>query len=396
MKKLRIALKNFMHSIYENRQKGTIIIVGISISLVSIFLYFSRKLVDELAHEERNKVEIWAEAMRILSSDSNEGDIPLILKVLQSNRTIPVVLIDEKDNVITYKNIDIPTKDSAAFMKKEVQRLKAQDNKIIINLSEANYQYLYYDDSILLKKLNYYPFVQLLVMTIFLLVVYFAVRSAKRAEQNQLWVGLSKETAHQLGTPISSLMAWTEFLRMKNVDENLLQDMSKDVNRLKIIADRFSKIGSKPEIIPVDIVPTLQNATNYINKRTSAKVKIETFLPNEPIPVCLCVPLFEWVVENLCKNAIDAMDGVGYISITMKTNAEGMVIIDVSDTGKGIPKSKFKTIFRPGFTTKARGWGLGLTLVKRIIEEYHEGKIYVKSSEINKGTTFRIELKAAN
>ena len=396
MKKLRIALKNFMHSIYENRQKGTIIIVGISISLVSIFLYFSRKLVDELAHEERNKVEIWAEAMRILSSDSNEGDIPLILKVLQSNRTIPVVLIDEKDNVITYKNIDIPTKDSAAFMKKEVQRLKAQDNKIIINLSEANYQYLYYDDSILLKKLNYYPFVQLLVMTIFLLVVYFAVRSAKRAEQNQLWVGLSKETAHQLGTPISSLMAWTEFLRMKNVDEGLLQDMSKDVNRLKIIADRFSKIGSKPEIIPVDIVPTLQNATNYINKRTSAKVKIETFLPNEPIPVCLCVPLFEWVVENLCKNAIDAMDGVGYISITLKTNAEGMVTIDVSDTGKGIPKSKFKTIFRPGFTTKARGWGLGLTLVKRIIEEYHEGKIYVKSSEINKGTTFRIELKAAN
>ncbi|MDP4269703.1 MAG: HAMP domain-containing sensor histidine kinase [Bacteroidota bacterium] len=385
-----------MHSIYENRQKGTIIIVGISISLVSIFLYFSRKLVDELAHEERNKVEIWAEAMRILSSDSNEGDIPLILKVLQSNRTIPVVLIDEKDNVITYKNIDIPTKDSAAFMKKEVQRLKAQDNKIIINLSEANYQYLYYDDSILLKKLNYYPFVQLLVMTIFLLVVYFAVRSAKRAEQNQLWVGLSKETAHQLGTPISSLMAWTEFLRMKNVDEGLLQDMSKDVNRLKIIADRFSKIGSKPEIIPVDIVPTLQNATNYINKRTSAKVKIETFLPNEPIPVCLCVPLFEWVVENLCKNAIDAMDGVGYISITLKTNAEGMVTIDVSDTGKGIPKSKFKTIFRPGFTTKARGWGLGLTLVKRIIEEYHEGKIYVKSSEINKGTTFRIELKAAN
>jgi Signal transduction histidine kinase len=396
MKKLRIALKNFMHSIYENRQKGTIIIIGISITLVTVFLYFSRKLVDELAHEERNKVEIWAEAMRILSSDTNEGDIPLILKVLQSNRTIPVVLIDEKDNVITYKNIDIPSKDSAAFMKKEVQRLKAQDNKIIINLSESNYQYLYYDDSILLKKLNYYPFVQLLVMTIFLLVVYFAVRSAKRAEQNQLWVGLSKETAHQLGTPISSLMAWTEFLRMKNVDEGLLQDMSKDVNRLKIIADRFSKIGSKPEIIPVDIVPTLQNATNYINKRTSAKVKIETFLPSEPIPVCLCVPLFEWVVENLCKNAIDAMDGVGYISITMKTNAEGMVIIDVSDTGKGIPKSKFKTIFRPGFTTKARGWGLGLTLVKRIIEEYHEGKIYVKASEINKGTTFRIELKAAN
>jgi len=396
MRKLPDIINKFMHSNYENRQKGAFVIVAISVLLVSTFLYFSRKLVDELSSEERNKVEIWAEAMRILSNDSSDGEIPLILKVLQSNRTIPVILIDDEDHVLTYKNISIPTRDSASYLKKEVERFKAKDNKIIIGLSESTYQYLYYDDSILLKKLSYYPYIQLLVMTIFLLVVYFAVRSAKRAEQNQLWVGLSKETAHQLGTPISSLMAWTEFLKMKNVDEALLQDMSKDVNRLRIIADRFSKIGSKPEIIPVDIVPTLQNATNYINKRTSAKVKIETFLPDEPIPVCLCVPLFEWVVENLCKNAIDAMDGVGYISITLKTTAEGMVIIDVSDTGKGISKSKFKTIFRPGFTTKARGWGLGLTLVKRIIEEYHEGKIYVKSSEINRGTTFRIELKAAN
>lgn len=396
MKNPRFFLKNIVYSLNENRQKGTLLIISISVIMVTLFLYFSRKLVDELALEERNKVEIWAEAMRILSNDSNEGDIPLILKVLQSNHTIPVALIDEKDNIITCKNIDIPANDSASFLKTEVQRLKAKDNKIIINLSESNFQYLYYDDSILLKKLNYYPFIQLLVMTLFLVVVYFAVRSAKRAEQNQLWVGLSKETAHQLGTPISSLMAWTEFLRLKNVDEGLLQDMSKDVNRLRIIADRFSKIGSKPEIIPVDIVPTLQNATNYINKRTSTKVKIETFLPNEPIPVCLCVPLFEWVVENLCKNAIDAMDGVGYISITLKETADDQIIIDISDTGKGIPKSKFKTIFRPGFTTKARGWGLGLTLVKRIIEEYHGGRIYVKSSEINKGTTFRIELKAAN
>lgn len=396
MKNPRFFLKNIVYSLNENRQKGTLLIISISVIMVTLFLYFSRKLVDELALEERNKVEIWAEAMRILSNDSNEGDIPLILKVLQSNHTIPVVLIDEKDNIITCKNIDIPAKDSASFLKTEVQRLKAKDNKIIINLSESNFQYLYYDDSILLKKLNYYPFIQLLVMTLFLVVVYFAVRSAKRAEQNQLWVGLSKETAHQLGTPISSLMAWTEFLRLKNVDEGLLQDMSKDVNRLRIIADRFSKIGSKPEIIPVDIVPTLQNATNYINKRTSTKVKIETFLPTEAIPVCLCVPLFEWVVENLCKNAIDAMDGVGYISITLKETADDQIIIDISDTGKGIPKSKFKTIFRPGFTTKARGWGLGLTLVKRIIEEYHGGRIYVKSSEINKGTTFRIELKAAN
>ncbi len=383
-----------MGSIYDKRQKSTLIIIVISVMLVSSFLYFSRILVEELSAEERNKVEIWAEAMRILSSESGEGEIPLILKVLQSNRTIPVLLVDEHDHVLTFKNISVPSRDSAAFLKKEVQRLKEKDNKIIIHLSESNNQYLYYDDSILLKKLSYYPFVQLLVMSVFLLVAYFAVRSAKRAEQNQLWVGLSKETAHQLGTPISSLMAWTELLKMKNVDAGLLQDMSKDVNRLRIIAERFSKIGSKPEIVPIDIVPTLQNATNYIAKRTSAKVKIETFLPQEPVLVRLCVPLFEWVVENLCKNAIDAMDGVGHIAITLKQEASGLVVIDIADSGKGIPKSKFKTIFRPGYTTKARGWGLGLTLVKRIVEEYHEGKIYVKSSEVNRGTVFRIELKS--
>lgn len=383
-----------MASIYDKRQKSTLIIIVISVMLVSSFLYFSRNLVEELSAEERNKVEIWAEAMRILSSESGEGEIPLILKVLQSNRTIPVLLVDEHDQVLTFKNISVPSHDSVAFLKKEVERLKEKDNKIIIHLSESNNQYLYYDDSILLKKLSYYPFVQLLVMSVFLLVAYFAVRSAKRAEQNQLWVGLSKETAHQLGTPISSLMAWTELLKMKNVDAGLLQDMSKDVNRLRIIAERFSKIGSKPEIIPIDIVRTLQNATNYIAKRTSAKVKIETFLPQEPVLVRLCVPLFEWVVENLCKNAIDAMDGIGHIAITLKQEASGLVVIDITDTGKGIPKSKFKTIFRPGYTTKARGWGLGLTLVKRIVEEYHEGKIYVKSSEVNRGTVFRIELKS--
>ncbi len=295
-----------MPTIYDKRQKGALIIIVISVMLVSSFLYFSRNLVEELSAEERNKVEIWAEAMRILSSESGEGEIPLILKVLQSNRTIPVLLVDEHDSVLTSKNISVPSRDSAAFFRKEVERLKAKDNKIIIRLSESTYQYLYYDDSILLKKLSYYPFIQLLVMAVFLLVVYYAVRSAKRAEQNQLWVGLSKETAHQLGTPISSLMAWTELLKMKNVDAGLLQDMSKDVDRLRIIAERFSKIGSKPEIIPVDIVTTLQNATNYIAKRTSSKVKIETHMPQEPVPVRLCVPLFEWVIENLCKNAIDA------------------------------------------------------------------------------------------
>jgi signal transduction histidine kinase len=230
-------------------------------------------------------------------------------------------------------------------------------------------------------------------MAVFLLIVYFAVSSTKKAEQNQLWVGLSKETAHQLGTPISSLMAWIELLKMKNVDSTLLQDMGKDVNRLRIIAERFSKIGSKPEIVPVDIVPALSSAINYMSKRTSARVVIKTDLPDEAVVVALCVPLFEWVIENLCKNAIDAMNGEGSINLSLTTDAQGIAHIEIADTGKGIPKSKFKTIFRPGYTTKSRGWGLGLTLVKRIVEEYHEGKIYVKSSEINKGTIFKIELK---
>ncbi len=385
-----------MTSIYDKQLKSTVLIVSISIILVGIFLYFSHKLVEELSAEERTKVEIWAESMRILSTESGEGDIPLILKVLQSNNTIPVVLVDDHDNVQTYKNIDIPSKDSLQYLARKVKELKAMDNKIVIPLSDVTFQYLYYDDSTLLKKLSYYPYIQLSVMSVFLFVVFFALRGAKRAEQNQLWVGLSKETAHQLGTPISSLMAWTELLKMKNVDPNLLNDMSKDVDRLKIIAERFSKIGSKPEIVEVNIVPTLQHAVNYIAKRTSAKVIVETKLPDEAVIVCLCVPLFEWVVENLCKNAIDAMDGIGHIKISLRTNIDGFAVIEVSDTGKGIPKSKFKTIFRPGYTTKSRGWGLGLTLVKRIVEEYHEGRIFVKSSEINKGTVFCIELKIIN
>lgn len=382
-----------MKFINSNHFKGTLFVTTISVILVAIFLYFSHKLVEELSKDEHTKIEIWAESMRILSSESNEGEIPLILKVIQSNNTIPVMLLDANDNVLTYKNIEVPSKDSLKILAKKVTQLKAKGNRIIIPLSQSSTQYLYFDDSTLLKKLSYYPYIQLLVMGTFLLFVFISISSAKRAEQNKLWVGLSKETAHQLGTPISSLMAWVEILKMKNVDAKLLTDMNKDVMRLKIIAERFSKIGSKPEIIEVDIVPTLQQAVSYITKRTSTKVVVETMLPKEAVIVNLCVPLFEWVIENLCKNAIDAMDGIGKITLSLESIGDEGVIIEVTDTGKGIPKSKFKTIFQPGYTTKSRGWGLGLTLVKRIIEEYHEGKIFVKSSEINRGTTFRIELK---
>lgn len=372
---------------------STLFVSIVSLLLVSLFLLYSHRLIKELSEEEHSKIEVWAESMRILSSESNEGEIPLILKVIQSNHTIPVMLLDANDNVLTYKNIIIPSKDSLKILAKKVDKLKASGNKIMIPINASTTQYLYYDDSTLLRKLTYYPYIQLFVMIVFLFVVFFSISSAKRAEQNKLWVGLSKETAHQLGTPISSLMAWIELLKMKNVDEKLLVDMNKDVIRLKTIAERFSKIGSKPEIIEVDIVPTIQQAVGYMSKRTSSKVVVETILPKEAVIVNLCVPLFEWVIENLCKNAIDAMDGIGNITLKLEAIEERLVVIEIADTGKGIPKSKFNTIFEAGYTTKSRGWGLGLTLVKRIVEEYHEGRIFVKSSEINKGTTFRIELK---
>ena len=277
-------------------------------------------------------------------------------------------------------------------MEKKLQDFKKGSNIIEIYLDKNTKQYLYYDDSILLKRLSYYPHVQLGVMILFILIAYLALMSSKKAEQNKVWVGLSKETAHQLGTPISSLMAWMDLLELNGVDKGLLADMGKDIKRLSIIAERFSKIGSKPEMDFVYVNEVLTNATEYMRRRVSNKVKITTHVPEEAVGAMMCLPLVEWVIENLCKNAIDAMDGQGSIDIYLKIDAQ-KCYIDVKDTGKGISRKHFKTVFNPGYTTKKRGWGLGLTLVKRIIEEYHDGKIYVKESEVNKGTTFRIELK---
>jgi signal transduction histidine kinase len=243
----------------------------------------------------------------------------------------------------------------------------------------------------MLKRLASYPFIQLGIVFIFVVVAIFALLSSKRAEQNKVWVGLSKETAHQLGTPISSLMAWTQVLRETYPDDELLPEMDKDVQRLQMIAERFSKIGSRPETQPENINDVVAHVVDYISRRTSNKVVIATRLPAQPLYVNLSAPLFEWVVENLCKNAVDAMDGAGTITITAFEEPQRYVV-EVADTGKGIPKNHFSSVFQPGVTTKARGWGLGLSLAKRIIEEYHNGRIFVKSSEINKGTTFRIEL----
>ncbi|MDP4278215.1 MAG: HAMP domain-containing sensor histidine kinase, partial [Bacteroidota bacterium] len=277
---------------------------------------------------------------------------------------------------------------------RKANKIMKRKKFIEIKINDDVSQFVYYDESSLLKKLTYFPFIQMMVMFIFLLVTIYALNTTRRAEQNRVWVGLSKETAHQLGTPISSLMAWVELLKLKDVDEKLLAEISKDTQRLKTIAERFSKIGSDPDLVPVDACPILDNAITYMRNRSSKKITILFLPPKEQIHVYLNVPLFEWVIENLCKNAIDAMNATG--KITVKAFPEGKnLIIDVTDTGKGIPKSSFKTVFKPGFTTKQRGWGLGLSLAKRIIEENHDGKIFVKWSELGKGTTFRILLKKA-
>jgi signal transduction histidine kinase len=281
------------------------------------------------------------------------------------------------------------------LLKSIAQRMKSSKEPIRISLDEEldnDYIEICYDESLILKRLASYPYVQLCVVFVFVLIVIFALLSSKKMEQNKVWVGLSKETAHQLGTPISSLMAWTEILKDKYVDDDLIPEMSKDVNRLQVIADRFSKIGSMPEPKDENLNEVLERVLTYIERRASNKVKIIRLFPSQPVVVRISASLFEWVIENLCKNAIDAMDGQGVITLSV-VDYERKIEVNVEDTGKGISKSHRKSVFTPGFTTKKRGWGLGLSLAKRIVEEYHKGRIYVKSSEVNKGTIFSIELK---
>ena len=381
-----------MQNIYDARQKGKLIFLLISVLLVGGVLYVSNDLVEDLSIEERKKMEIWAEATRELASDKTEMSMELILKVIQRNPSIPAIIVDDTGEINQYLNLNLPETDTEKYLQEKLEQLKSKSNLIEINLGDGEKQYLYYDDSILLKRLSFYPYVQLGVMVLFVLIVYFALISTKKAEQNKVWVGLSKETAHQLGTPISSLMAWMDLLESSGVDPSLLSDMNKDVNRLSVIAERFSKIGSKPEMELIYVNEVLENATEYMRRRVSDKVLITTHLPSDAEGAMVCLSLFEWVIENLCKNAVDAMNGEGRIDVYM-TSEKQQIYIDIKDTGKGIARKNFKTVFNPGYTTKKRGWGLGLTLAKRIIEDYHAGRIYVKDSEVGKGTTFRIELK---
>ncbi|MDD4970262.1 MAG: HAMP domain-containing sensor histidine kinase [Paludibacter sp.] len=381
-----------MNKLYEISQRLKLIFILIAIAIVLVSTLFTNSLAKSLAAEEHKKVEIWAEAIHQSIVDEGSNNIDLIMKIIEGNTTIPIIMTDANNNVISSLNITEPKTEVPEFYENEIARFKANRPGIKIKLDKT-VQYLYYDDSLIIKQLYYFPYIQLGVIFVFLLVAFFAFSGTKKAEQNQVWVGLSKETAHQLGTPISSLLAWVDLLKMRHQEDKLIGEMEKDVNRLRIIAERFSKIGSKPDLQIVSLNETLLNSVQYMTNRSSQKVVIQCHIPaDEHLFIELNVPLFEWVIENLCKNAIDAMDGVGRIDINVIPKTDE-VYIDVKDTGKGMDKRKFKVIFTPGFTTKKRGWGLGLSLAKRIIEEYHGGKIFVKQSELNAGTVFRIILK---
>ena len=408
-----------MANIYDTRRICKWAFLLVSLVLVLFFLYVSNRLVDDLSKQERARMEIWAQATKQLASaplffgemDSLDiqtpqmpsSDIDFLLGIIEDNRNIPVLLVDANDNILDYRNFRLPepveglamfdqlSQANKDFLTKKLSVLKGSKNHIVINIDERTTQHLYYEDSTLLKRISYYPNIQLAVMVIFVLIVYFAVVTTKKAEQNKVWVGLSKETAHQLGTPISSLMAWVQMLEATGVDGEIVSDMDKDVKRLGKIADRFSKIGSKPEMELAFICESVVKSLDYMRVRISKNVELTIDTPEEDKGVNLCLSLFEWVMENLAKNAVDAMQGKGKLTVNVFYDHQ-CACIDVTDTGKGISRKNFKTVFNPGFTTKKRGWGLGLTLAKRIVEEYHGGKIFVKSSEIGVGTTFRIEL----
>ena len=356
-------------------------------------LLYTDGLVKKLSIEERKKVELWAKATELVANSEIKGEcLEFVFTVIKDNVTVPVILVNEDTSIIISNNLDTVKIKRPGYLEKKLAVMMDENPPIEIPYLPNKKQYLYYSRSTILTALIYYPFIQLGVILLFILVAYFAFSSSRKAEQNQVWVGLSKETAHQLGTPISSLMAWIEMLKIKNVDQKMIDELSKDIIRLNKITERFSKIGSQPALVPENLIDIIESTLSYLKTRSSDKIQFEMESQQGEVIVPLNASLFEWVMENVCKNAMDAIEGEGLISVSI-TNSTHFIQIDVSDNGKGIPKSKQRTIFKPGFTTKERGWGLGLSLTKRIVEEYHKGRILVAGSEIGSGTTIRIILK---
>ena len=387
----------------NNTKEIRYILITAAVIIAGISLVYSHFLVKSLERDADDKMGIWAEAMQALNNADENTDLNLVLKVLNTNNTIPVMVLDENGEVETTRNIDfsgLSPDDSVDKIAKEVKHMRRGGYSIKISYSPESsqdsvpqsYMEILYDDSVVLKQLSVYPYIQISILTLFAIIIIFVIISSQRAEQNRVWVGLTKETAHQLGTPISSLMAWVEIMRETYPEDPVIPEFGKDVDRLNLIAERFSKIGSRPELRSESINEVIWHVVNYLKPRSSNKVSITCDLLEKDTQIRMNAPLFEWVIENICKNAIDATEGRGCIRIVAREEATRFAI-EISDTGKGIAKNKFKSIFDPGYTTKKRGWGLGLSLAKRIVEKYHKGKIFVKSSELGSGTTFRIELR---
>ena len=378
--------------IYRKKQrwKQFLFISAVLIGVGS--LWYTSKLVNQIEVTERQKMELWAEAVKIMNLADFETDLAFPFSVIENNTHIPVILTDSMRNILNHKNLDSTRIGDPVYLQRQLEHARIENDSLVINLGDTEKQYLYYRDSILLRKLILFPYVQLGVIILFILVSYIAFSISRKAEQNEVWTGMSKETAHQLGTPISSLMGWMELLKQSELDPATVEEIQKDARRLEKITDRFSKIGAKPALQATDLNRILADSLAYIRTRGSDSIEYRLDLPEKPIITPLNDTLFEWVIENLCKNAMDSIQGEGRV-ILHAVETGSHVIIDVEDSGKGIAKSRFKTIFKPGYTTKRRGWGLGLSLSKRIIETYHNGRIFVLSSDPGESTIIRIMLK---
>jgi len=373
-----------------------VVLALVAILIVSGTIFYSKYLANKIANEEKKKVQEWVDASNSILNPSNNGDTRLALKIIQDNDDIPIIWTNENDSIIDHKNLDsLKVISDKSYVQKKLEKLKSINDPIIWTdpLDSTRINKYYYGHTRLLNEVQYYPLVQLFIVGLFIIVTLLALRSRYRSVQNQVWAGMAKETAHQLGTPVSSLEGWVEMMKQNGANEKILRELEKDVDRLRLISDRFGKIGSKPQLEQSNIVSQISNMVEYVKKRAAGRVNFTINTHGEKeITAKISEPLFDWVIENLLKNALDAMEGRGSITVDIRNTADE-VNIDVSDTGKGISKQNILRVFNPGFTTKKRGWGLGLSLSKRIINQYHKGEIFVKSSEVGKGTTFRVVLK---
>jgi signal transduction histidine kinase len=378
--------------IYTHKNQWKIVLLIVAVLIAIATLWYTETFLRDLRAEEMKRAEIWARAVQLLAEAPEDAQLLFALEVVEKNTTIPIIMTDGENNIVTHRNVSLRRKGQEEQLQQELRRMMSEHDPIVITLGAGEVNYIYYRDSVLLNKLRIYPMVLLGVIALFILIAYMAFSNVRRSEQNRVWTGMAKETAHQIGTPLSSLMGWIEILRGNGVEESVLVEMEKDIDRLLVITERFSKIGSQPQLTPTDIASVTAQGLEYLTRRSSNRITLdfENKLAYAAV-IPLNAQLYGWVIENLVRNAIDAIEGKGSIRVCIRETTNN-IQIDVSDTGKGISPAMTKAIFRPGFTSKTRGWGLGLSLAKRIVEEYHNGKIYVHKTEPGKGTTFRISL----